>query len=77
MSKKSLTDQIFDNPLYVEIIEELNEDLDRYDGDYDVWSEIALDCPSNTLEYLMEKIPEKYIDEWMVLINQHIRSLGE
>lgn len=76
-SKKSKTDKILDNPLYIQIIEELNEDLSRYDEDYESWSEIALDCPSNTLEELLDQIPESDQKEWMVLIEQHIRSLGE
>jgi hypothetical protein len=76
-NREQITNDIYDSELYIKIIEELNDDLDRYDGDYDTWSEVALDCPSNTLVELLKKVPEDQVEEMNVLIQQHIQSLGE
>lgn len=41
------------------IKDELVEDLSRYDDDYESWVEVVFDCPSNTLEKLLDQIPEE------------------
>ena len=56
---------------------ELDEDLNRYDKDFEVWSEVVLDCPSDTLDELLGQIPEGEMEEmYEDIIYPTIRSLN-
>ena len=70
MSKK------YDKKLWNEIKDELREDLSRYDDDYQTWSEVVLDCPSNTFEELLGKIPEDQNEIFHSMIMKEINRLG-
>ena len=68
-----------DSNLVEQIKSELNEDLyNRYDGEYDVWSEVVVDCPSSELEDLLGQIPEGEEEEYYEEhIYPYIRSLED
>ena len=60
------------------IKDELVEDLSRYDDDYETWSRIVLDCPSDTLDNLLGQIPEDDYDRmYENVLHPFIRSLGD
>jgi hypothetical protein len=60
------------------IEEELREDLSRYDDEYDVWSEVVLDCPSNTLDEILDEVPGDQLESvYEEVIIPYIRSLED
>lgn len=61
--------------LMKQIEDELSDDLDRYDGEWEVWSEVVMDCPSNTLEKLFGQIPEKYQEHYMRQVSKMVQDL--
>lgn len=67
---------MFDPDLVTKVKRELEDDLDRYDGDWDVWSEVVVDCPSNTLESLIGQVPEDQVGKFFeTVIIPYIREL--
>jgi hypothetical protein len=62
--------------LWIEIKEELHEDVGCLD-DLESWSETCLDCPSNTLEELLEKIPDELNELYFDKINNEISKIVE
>lgn len=64
-----------DEQLLKAIEVELSDDLDRYSGDYDVWSDIVLDYPSLTLLDLLNKIPRELTDVYYKKIDEMIEAL--
>ena len=68
------------NPLFIKIVEELNEDISRFVDDEDSiesWEETCLDCPSNDLDILLKEIPEEEEGEWYDLICDEISNIGD
>lgn len=59
------------------IKDELVEDLSRYDDDYESWCEVVFDCPPNTLEKLLDQIPEEDSERvYEKILYPFIESLG-
>lgn len=67
---------MIDKKMIARIQEEVAEDLGRYDGDYDEWSEIAMDCPSNTLVEIIGELPDDEQEEGWKVAQAKVRSLG-
>jgi len=69
----------FDTNLWKEIKSELHEDVGNYGvsslEDLESWSETCLDCPSNTLMDLMDKIPSDQQEKFDDLINEEINNI--
>lgn len=79
VSQKMIIKNIKRTKLFREIKEELNEDVSNFcvsdRDDLESWSETCLDCPSNTLSDLLEKVPEQNTDLWYDCINDVISDV--
>ena len=69
---------MIDYKLLIKIKAEISEDFYRYDGDYETWSEVIMDHPSNTLMQLYKQIPEDkrelYFEEHIIPFIQTFRN---